>query len=53
VTTVRPVQPDDWAALREIRLRALADSPSAFASTLEREQAFDEREWRRRIADGP
>jgi GNAT superfamily N-acetyltransferase len=53
MTAVRLVAPDDWALVREIRLRALGDSPSAFASTLELEVAFDEAEWRRRIAGGP
>jgi ribosomal protein S18 acetylase RimI-like enzyme len=41
--------PADWEAVREIRLTALAQAPDAFASTLEREQAFDEKEWRTRL----
>jgi GNAT superfamily N-acetyltransferase len=50
---VRPARADDWEALRELRLRALADAPDAFASTLEAELAFPAEEWRRRSAGGP
>ena len=37
---------DDWARLRDIRLRALTDSPHAFGGTFENESAFDEDKWR-------
>lgn len=39
----------DWQLVRALRLRALQADPSAFASSLERELAFGEREWRERI----
>jgi GNAT superfamily N-acetyltransferase len=45
---VRRVHAAEWKQLREVRLRALADAPEAFESTLEREAAFPEDVWRQR-----
>lgn len=42
------VEPALWSRFREMRLAALAESPGMFGSTLSRERAFDESEWRRR-----
>lgn len=50
---VRQVQPAEWAALRSVRLAALAGVPEAFASTLAHEVALDEAEWRQRAANFP
>jgi ribosomal protein S18 acetylase RimI-like enzyme len=47
---IRQVHPDDWPALREVRLTALTDAPYAFMSTLERESGYDEARWRQWIA---
>jgi hypothetical protein len=50
---IRRVRAAAWKELREVRLRALADAPDAFASTLEREAAFPEDVWRQRAQGGP
>ena len=41
---------DEWARLRDIRLKALIDSPHAFGGTYEIEAAFDEDRWRLEFA---
>ena len=50
---VRRAQEADWRELRELRLRALAEAPDAFASTLEREAAFPDDVWRQRAQGRP
>ena len=49
---VRETVMDDWQALRDIRLEALRDAPTAFGSTHEREAQRGEEHWRGRIARG-
>lgn len=48
MTVVRRIAPDEAAALRAVRLAALADSPAVFGSTLDRELAFTDDEWHQR-----
>jgi RimJ/RimL family protein N-acetyltransferase len=48
---VRRLGPDDWTVLKLMRLDALGESPDAFGSTLERESAFTEADWRHRLRD--
>jgi GNAT superfamily N-acetyltransferase len=44
---------DEWERLRDIRLRALVDEPDAFGSSIEREGAHSEADWRRVLGLGP
>ena len=48
---VERVGPDQWRALRDVRLRALADAPAAFLRTYDEEAALPDDEWRRRAVD--
>ena len=50
--TVRRFAPHEWRVYRELRLRALADSPDAFGSTYEREAARTDAEWEDRLTTG-
>lgn len=49
---IRPLVPDEWFILRDIRLTALAESPHAFLSTYERERAYSEDQWRTEFTRG-
>jgi GNAT superfamily N-acetyltransferase len=49
---VRETVTGDWQALRDIRLEALRDAPTAFGSTYEREAQDGEAHWRDRISRG-
>jgi ribosomal protein S18 acetylase RimI-like enzyme len=43
---IRVVQEEEWERARDLRLRALADAPEAFARSLEEEERLSESEWR-------
>ncbi|MFJ5988658.1 GNAT family N-acetyltransferase [Lentzea sp. NPDC092896] len=49
---IHQVMPDEWELWRDVRLDALASDPEEFGSTLAREQAYTENEWRDRAAEG-
>lgn len=55
VATVRPVRIEEWEALRDVRLRALADAPQMFGTTLSEAERRTDAEWQdaaRRGASG-
>ena len=43
--------PQHWRRYRDIRLRSLADAPSAFYHSYAEESGLDERAWRSRLTD--
>ena len=49
---VRPFAADEWPLYRELRLRALGDSPDAYGSVLHLEAALSDDEWSTRLARG-
>lgn len=55
MSEVRRIRADEWEGLRDLRLRALRDSPTAFGSTFEQESQRTDDHWRERArvsADG-
>lgn len=46
---IRQVDEDDWQTVRDVRLRALRESPEVFGSSLAREERFAESHWRMRL----
>lgn len=53
---VKPLLPHEWPTLKQVRLRALADSPDAFSTTLAQAEAYSDDDWRTRagrFAIGP
>jgi GNAT superfamily N-acetyltransferase len=46
---VRRLGPEDWRVWRDVRLAALAESPGAFSSSLDKEQGYAESDWRDRL----
>jgi ribosomal protein S18 acetylase RimI-like enzyme len=47
---IRPIRPDEWRELRDVRLRGLQDAPDAFGATFDEESADPDDAWQRRAA---
>jgi GNAT superfamily N-acetyltransferase len=50
--SVRPFRAHEWRTYRDLRLRALTDSPDAFEATLAGEESRADGEWANRLALG-
>jgi len=50
--SIRRFTADEWRTYRDVRLRALSESPDAFGSTYEREVVLADDDWRERVAVG-
>lgn len=51
MATIRRIRIEDVDRYQDVRLRALADAPSAFATTLEEATAFPDDVWISRVRD--
>ncbi len=49
-TVVSRATPADWARVRDVRLRALADAPDAFSVTVDQARSVPEAGWRDQCA---
>jgi len=49
--SIRPFTADEWPAYRAIRLRALADAPDAFSTTLDTQQVLPPETWAARLSN--
>ncbi len=47
--TYRAPSPDEWADLKALRIRSVAEHPIAFGSSLEKEEQLTEEQWRERM----
>ena len=47
--TIRTLAEDEWEQYRDMRLRALRESPDAFVADVETEEQYDEQLWRDRM----
>lgn len=46
---VRVLNPDEWPAYKDVRVRALRESPEAFVASAEEEEAFGDDRWQERM----
>jgi ribosomal protein S18 acetylase RimI-like enzyme len=51
MTSARVLGVDDWPTWRDLRLRALQESPEAFGSTYAREREYTPDEWREHLGE--
>jgi ribosomal protein S18 acetylase RimI-like enzyme len=47
---VRPTREEDWPSLKDLRLAALLDAPTAFGVSYDTASAYTEQQWRERAA---
>lgn len=52
IAAVRRLTQDEWRDYRRLRLRALAESPTAFATTLSEALVRTDADWSRQVASG-